>query len=78
MPRPLREDTIADRLAVLSEREQQIVALLCQGLSNKMIAQKLNVSDGTIKSHLHAMFQKLRVQSRFGLMNALSDRSGRT
>jgi two-component system nitrate/nitrite response regulator NarL len=70
MPRPPREDTIADRLAVLSEREQQIVALLCKGLSNKSIGQKLNVSEGTIKGHLHRIYAKLGVQSRYALIVA--------
>jgi two-component system nitrate/nitrite response regulator NarL len=71
MPRPPREDTIADRLAVLSEREQQIVALLCKGLSNKMIGQRLNLSEGTIKGHLHRIYIKLGVQSRYALLVAL-------
>jgi two-component system nitrate/nitrite response regulator NarL len=60
-----------DLLAKLSERQQQVVALVCEGLSNKMIAQKLNVSEGTIKTHLHAIFIKLRLQSRLALLVAL-------
>jgi two-component system, NarL family, nitrate/nitrite response regulator NarL len=67
---------MSDLLAELSEREQQVVALVGQGLSNKMIARKLSVSEGTIKSHLHAIFIKLRLQSRSALMvSALGDRS---
>ena len=61
-----------DLLAKLSERQQQVVALVCEGLSNKMIAQKLNVSEGTIKVHLHTIFKKLGVQSRLALIVALS------
>jgi LuxR family transcriptional regulator, maltose regulon positive regulatory protein len=71
MPRPPREETIADRVATLSGREQQIIALLCEGLPNKMIAQKLNVSVGTIKGHLHRIYAKLGVQSRYAVMVAL-------
>lgn len=58
-------------LATLSEREQQVAALVCKGLSNKLIARTLNVSEGTIKSHLHTIFQKLRVGSRYALQVAM-------
>jgi ATP/maltotriose-dependent transcriptional regulator MalT len=70
MPRPPEEDN-ADRVAFLSERERQVVALVCKGLSNKTIARTLNVSEGTIKSHLHKVFQKLGVKSRYSLLLAL-------
>jgi two-component system, NarL family, nitrate/nitrite response regulator NarL len=56
-------------LAELSEREQQVVALVSKGLSNKVVARTLDVTEGTIKVHLHAIFNKLGIQSRFGLMN---------
>jgi len=59
-------------LAALSEREQQVAALVCEGLSNKAIAQKLKLSEGTIKSHLHTIFQKLGVQSRYELFVAFN------
>ena len=45
------------------------------GLSNKEIAQKLAVTEGTIKIHLHAIFEKLGVRSSIELMIALADRS---
>lgn len=61
---------MSDLLAKLSERERQIVALVSKGLSNKVIARTLNVSEGTIKSHLHAIFQKLRIGSRYALLVA--------
>jgi len=59
-------------LAALSEREQQVAALVCEGHSNKVIAQKLKVREGTIKGHLHRIFYKLRVQSRFALIDAFA------
>jgi two-component system nitrate/nitrite response regulator NarL len=62
---------MSNLLARLSEREQQVVALVCEGLSNKLIARMLDVSEGTIKSHLHAIFIKLRLQSRLALVIAL-------
>jgi two-component system nitrate/nitrite response regulator NarL len=62
---------ISEQLAKLTEREQQVAALVREGLSNKAIARKLSVSEGTIKSHLHKVFQKLGVQSRYSLLLAL-------
>jgi ATP/maltotriose-dependent transcriptional regulator MalT len=61
---------MSDLLAKLSEREQQVVALVSEGLSNKVVARTLNVSEGTIKSHLHAIYIKLGLQSRYELVVA--------
>jgi DNA-binding NarL/FixJ family response regulator len=55
--------------AILTDREQQVAALVRKGLSNKLIARALNVREGTIKAHLHAIFGKLGVRSRFALIN---------
>jgi len=51
-------------LTVLTEREQQIMRLVSEGLSNKEIGRRLNVSDGTIKQHLHHIYQKLEISNR--------------
>ena len=51
-------------LVELTERERQIMLLVSEGLSNKEIARRLNVSDGTIKVHLHHIFQKLDISNR--------------
>jgi two-component system nitrate/nitrite response regulator NarL len=48
----------------LTDRERQIVRLVSEGLSNKEIARRLNITDGTIKAHLHKIFEKLRVCNR--------------
>jgi DNA-binding NarL/FixJ family response regulator len=49
---------------VLTERERQIMRLVSEGLSNKVIARRLHITDGTIKVHLHNMFQKLEISNR--------------
>ncbi|MCA6122014.1 response regulator transcription factor [Bradyrhizobium sp. WSM 1704] len=51
-------------LNVLTDRERQIMRLVSEGLSNKEIGRRLNISDGTIKVHLHHIFQKLEVSNR--------------
>jgi two-component system nitrate/nitrite response regulator NarL len=48
----------------LTTREQQILALLDLGLSNKDIAQRLNIEVATVKNHVHHLLQKLHVSSR--------------
>jgi two-component system, NarL family, nitrate/nitrite response regulator NarL len=48
----------------LSRREVQIVELIEAGLSNKEIAQRLNIEITTVKNHVHNVLQKLNVGSR--------------
>jgi two-component system, NarL family, nitrate/nitrite response regulator NarL len=62
------------RLGVLSNREQQIATLACRGYPNKLIAHSLNLTEGTVKVHLHAIFRKLDVGSRAALIVKLSNR----
>ena len=51
-------------LTVLTERERQIMSLVSEGLSNKEIGRRLNISGGTIKVHLHHIYQKLEISNR--------------
>ncbi|MFB6416320.1 MULTISPECIES: response regulator transcription factor [Bradyrhizobium] len=51
-------------LTQLTDRERQIMRLVSEGLSNKEIGRRLNLSDGTIKVHLHHIFQKLDISNR--------------
>jgi RNA polymerase sigma factor (sigma-70 family) len=64
---------IAKPFSELSAREQQVITLVCEGLSNKEIAAKLCVTEGTVKAHLHSIFDQLDVRSRIELMIALAD-----
>jgi DNA-binding NarL/FixJ family response regulator len=48
----------------LSVREEQILVLLSKGLSNKMIAEKLEISIDTVCHHLKHVFEKMHVSSR--------------
>jgi two-component system nitrate/nitrite response regulator NarL len=63
--REQRDVVIAENvLTVLTDRERQIMALVSEGLSNKEIGRRLNIADGTIKVHLHHVFQKLEISNR--------------
>lgn len=56
----------------ISEREQEIIGLVSQGLSNQEIAAKLHISLATVKSHLHRIFVKTGVTSRMALLHILN------
>ena len=58
--------------ALLTVRERQIALMVGEGRSNKDIARDLNLSEGTVKIHLHHIFQKLGVSSRAGLNSEIS------
>src|SRR5215510_7004359 len=51
----------------LTQRELEMVTLVTQGFRNKEIAQKLSVSEQTVKNHLHNIFDKLAVSDRLEL-----------
>lgn len=53
--------------ASLSERERQLVWLVVQGYRNVGIAEKLRISEQTVKNHLHSIFAKLGVSDRLEL-----------
>ena len=62
-----------DVLGRLTPRERDILNLLREGLPNKVIAARLDVSEVTVKSHLGNMFRKLGVQNRLQAMRILVD-----
>ena len=42
----------------LSPREGEVALLAARGLSNKQVARQLGITDGTVKIHMHSVFQK--------------------
>lgn len=69
------DPVLVDRLAVVQEatnelsetltpRELEVLHLLAEGLSNKLVAQRLGISDHTVKFHVNAIMGKLNAQSR--------------
>ena len=51
-------------LSSLTNREYEILSLIAQGMSNKMIARELDISDGTVKVHVKHLLKKLGRRSR--------------
>ena len=52
------------KAAKMTKREQEIIALIAQGMSNKEIALSLNLATHTVKSHVHNILEKLALHSR--------------
>ena len=62
----MQTDRVTSR--VLTKREQEIATLVCTGVANKIIARRLGISEGTVKSHLNQIYRKLGVQNRGALI----------
>lgn len=65
-----------DPLEVLSARERAVASLAQRGLRNKEIADELGLTEGTVKVHLHKVFEKLGVRGRTELILLAQDREG--
>ena len=53
-----------NRIATLSPREREVLDWLAEGRSNKMIARKLGITEGTVKVHVKNLLHKLGLRSR--------------
>ena len=58
---------VRDQGAALSQREREIVILVAQGFKNKEMAERMFISEQTVKNHLHNIFDKLGVSDRLEL-----------
>ena len=61
-------DTVRDPQAApgvhLTQRQLEVLALLCEGLPNKLICRRLNIATGTVKVHISCILRELGVTSR--------------
>jgi DNA-binding NarL/FixJ family response regulator len=70
LPKPLTERLIGEPAVVeepsepLSAREREVLELLGRGLSNKLIARELHISEHTVKFHVSSLYAKLEVNNR--------------
>ena len=55
----------------LTEREREIAPLIRSGATNKEIANRLGITEATVKSHLTDIFRKLGISDRLGLASLL-------
>jgi two-component system NarL family response regulator len=64
---PIQATTTTDqsvRLNDLTQRERQVLACLAAGDNNRAIARRLGIGEGTVRSHVHVLLQKLQVSNR--------------
>lgn len=67
------QQSLADNPALqkvngMTEREKQVIELICKGLKNKGIAEKLFITETTVRHHLTSVFNKLEIGSRLELV----------
>ena len=62
-----REEATRDMAKILTPRELQIAGAVASGLRNKEIADKLGIAEGTVKIHLHVIYEKLKIDGRMAL-----------
>ena len=63
-----REAGVTRLSGILTPRELEIVRMITHGLRNKEIAARLTISEGTVKMHLHNIYEKLQVDGRLALL----------
>ncbi len=61
-------DPEAIKIAALTDREREVIALICEGLQNKTIGQRLFISETTVRHHLTSIFSKLGLENRLELV----------
>ena len=62
--RPRRTENMPIEAQPLTDREREVLALVAEGNSNKVIGDRLNISERTVKSHLTYIMTKLRASDR--------------
>ena len=60
---------------ILSERENEVLQLLADGLLYKEIAERLHIGHGTVRQHIHNIYEKLHVQNRTEAVNKYFERN---
>jgi len=63
-----REEATRTMAKILTPRELQIAGAVASGLRNKEIADKLGIAEGTVKIHLHVIYEKLKIDGRMALV----------
>ncbi len=63
-----RVDGARQAAGVLTAREMEIIGLVAHGLRNKELAERLHITEGTVKLHLHNIYDKLHVDGRVALL----------
>ncbi len=68
-------ERVKTKKEILSERENEVLQLLADGLLYKEIADRLHIGHGTVRQHIHNIYEKLHVQNRTEAVNKYFDRN---
>ncbi|MFB7634880.1 helix-turn-helix transcriptional regulator [Streptomyces sp. NPDC056149] len=66
---PSSDGPNAQALGLLTLREREVLAAVRAGLTNRLISRRFNISEATVKRHLHNVYRKLGVSSRVQALN---------
>jgi DNA-binding NarL/FixJ family response regulator len=64
----LVDNPVTQKINGMTDREKQVVELICKGMKNKGVAEKLFITETTVRHHLTSVFNKLEVESRLELV----------
>lgn len=65
---PGEQNVDTARIALLTEREREVIRLIGEGIKNRQIAERMYISEATVRHHLTSIFAKLGVTDRFELV----------
>ena len=68
----MTKNTGVDICSEMTDREREISALLAEGLTNRQIADRLYISEGTVKNYISSIYDKTGIHDRVKLVVALS------
>jgi DNA-binding NarL/FixJ family response regulator len=67
-PKPTKAQKEAEAISRLTDREREVISLVGEGLKNKQIAERLFISEITVRHHLTSIFEKVQVSDRLELL----------
>jgi DNA-binding NarL/FixJ family response regulator len=70
----LHASNATDEIKLLSSRENEVLQQLAKGLLYKEIAEKLSIATGTVRQHIHKIYEKLHVQNRTEALNKMNSK----
>jgi two-component system, NarL family, nitrate/nitrite response regulator NarL len=68
-----REQAVASLASSLTPREVEVTRMVAAGLRSKEIAARLQITEGTVKYHLHSIYEKLHIDGRYALISFARD-----
>ena len=69
----LRNKEATENIEILSARENEVLHQLAKGLLYKEISEKLSITTGTVRQHIHNIYEKLHVQNRTEAINMMNN-----